>query len=69
VDFAFLDAYPPLMVKEEVTTVLRCDPRTVDRLVARGLLRALKPGRGGSARVLFAREELARYLGQMAGSA
>lgn len=57
-----VSALPPLARIGEVCELLRIDERTARRLVASGTLRAVKARETGSARLLFPRAEVARYL-------
>jgi excisionase family DNA binding protein len=47
-----------MLTKLEVAKLLRCSPRTVDRLRARGRLQAVKPG----GKALFRPEDVDRLL-------
>ena len=49
-------ALRPLLTKQELADLLRCSPRTVDRLRSRGLIEAVKLTPGG--RVAFRREDV-----------
>jgi excisionase family DNA binding protein len=53
-------ALRPLLTKTEVARLLRCSPRTVDRLRGRGLLDAVQFTAGG--RVAFRREDVESLL-------
>lgn len=56
---------PPLATPREVAELLRIAPRTLKRWRSRGKIRAVRTGVGGSARVLFARTEVARLLAEL----
>jgi len=56
---------PLLVTKKEASKFLRRSERSLQRDVNGGRLRALKTGNAGSARVLFARTELARFISTM----
>jgi excisionase family DNA binding protein len=53
-------ALRPLLTKRELADLLRCSPRTVDRLRSRGLIAAVKFTPGG--RVAFRREDVEALL-------
>ena len=53
-------ALRPLLTKKELADLLRCSPRTVDRLRARGLIDAVKFSPRG--RVAFRREDVEALL-------
>jgi excisionase family DNA binding protein len=56
---ARLDQLPPLIPKWLAARTAWCSTRTVDRAIAAGRLRALRPG----GRVLIQREDFLRWLG------
>jgi excisionase family DNA binding protein len=53
-------ALRPLLTKQELADLLRCSPRTVDRLRRRGVIAAVKFTPGG--RVAFRRQDVERLL-------
>ncbi|NRA34569.1 MAG: helix-turn-helix domain-containing protein [Polyangiaceae bacterium] len=61
IDEALRDV-PPLSTTLEAMSLLRTSRRNLYRMVARGKIRALRPERSGSSRLLFAKAELARFL-------
>ena len=50
------------LVKEEVATRLRKEPRTIERWMRQGIIPYLKLGRGKRATVLFKWDEIERSL-------
>ena len=60
---------PAIAKIAEVSAAIRMCPRTIRRLVETGQLRAVKAREAGSARLLFPRTEVARYLASLGGGA
>lgn len=52
----------PLLTKADLARLLRCSPRTIDRLRASGKLRAVQFKRGG--RVLYRPEDVEALLAE-----
>lgn len=62
---SLLDGLPPILTLGEAAETLRVSRKTVSRWIAEGRLRAGRSAMGGSGRVLIARPELARLLGEL----
>ena len=66
---SLLDGLPPLLTLREAAQLLRVSTKTISRWIAEGRLRSGRSAHGGSGRVLIARTEVQRFLGDELGIA
>ena len=62
-----LNGMPSLIPAAILAKTLHCSTRTIRRLCASGKLKALHTSTRGGGRLLFRREEVARYLAVLEG--
>lgn len=60
-----LGGLPPILTAAEAADVLRVSRKTVFRWIAAGRMRAGRSAMGGSGKLLIARSELERLLGEL----